>query len=527
MSTQITLIPAYNIEPNPENPRKKISQDELEELAQSIRSVGLLQPITVRMIVDDTENEVWHYEIICGHRRFEASKLAGLREIPCIVRELSDDEAYEIMVTENLQRKDVDPFEEAEAFSALRGRGYDTDTLAAKFGKSRTYIFTRLKLSCLIPDFKAMYEAGNIEFSHCLIIARLDEDFQKKLLTKYESTYGSLKGATIRDLRYAIASMGTSLARAYFDTSKCAECPKNTACASLFLDMREAVCEDAKCYREKTVSYVVGQFEAVARRNPDFFILDEKNIYLSDDDKIICDKLKDLGFRFDKGKGDPNAYRDVKRKTKFDISDPTIAGFSFGWKGFFGPERTEEEIKASSNSYSKPWKNDWYLDRMANNREEKMAEIRMEIVRQGINEMPDHAVVVSSAADDYNKAVLAYLVGLAGTGVKFGNLTGGMDVKEAVTVMETMDSSFIRGAIVKFLFCNDDFDEASELDCVKNMFTHLFEGIDDEARKRFMDSARENWHGYGEVTDEMIEEDLASRIKKTTKKIATNPSPRA
>lgn len=510
------MIPVHNIEPNPENPRKKINPDELNELAESIKAVGLLQPITVRKQIDvvDAELEIFeeYYEIVCGHRRYEAAKLAGLTDIPCIIRELSDEEAYEIMVTENLQRKDVDPFDEADAFTALRKRGYDADTLAAKFGKSRTYIFTRLKLSCLIPEFRTMYEAGDIEFSHCLIIARLDEDFQKKLLSKYGLTYGNLKGATIRDLKYAISSMGTSLTRAYFDTSRCADCPKNTACASLFLDMRDAVCEDEKCYREKTVSYVVAQFEAVARRNPDFFILDEKNIYMSDEDKMICSKLKELGFRFDKGRGDSNAYRDVKRKSKFDISDPTIAGFSFGWKGFFGPERTGDEIKAQSNSSSCPWKNDWYLDRMANNREGKMAEIRMEIVRQGINEMPDHAVVVSSAADDYNKAVLAFLVGLAGTGVKFGNLTGGMDVKEAVAVMETMDSSFIRGAIVKFLFCNDDFDEASELACVKNMFTHLFEGIDDEAGKRFLDAARENWHGYGEVTDEMIEADLAERL---------------
>lgn len=519
---ELTNIPVSMIRPCPENPRKKINQEELEELAQSIKSVGLLQPITVRKGIEvvDAELEIFeeYYEIVCGHRRYEAAKLAGLTDIPCIIRELSDEEAYEIMVTENLQRKDVDPFDEADAFTALRERGYDADTLAAKFGKSRTYIFTRLKLSCLIPEFRTMYEAGDIEFSHCLIIARLDEDFQKKLLSKYESTYGNLKGATIRDLKYAISSMGTSLARAYFDTSRCADCPKNTACASLFLDMSDAVCEDEKCYREKTVSYVVSQFEAVAKRNPDFFILDDKNIYMSDEDKMICSKLKELGFRFDKGRGDQNAYRDVKRKTQFDISDPTIAGFSFGWKGFFGPERTDDEIKAQSNSSSCPWKNDWYLDRMANNREGKMAEIRMEIVRERVSEMPDNAVVISSAAGGYNKAVLAYLVSFADEDVRFGNLTGGMDGKEAATVIETMDPRFIRAAIMKFLVCNVQFEDSVDTRFIEIMFRAQFAGIDGEAYKRFMDSARENWHGYGEVTDEMIEEDLKQRAGKSAKK---------
>lgn len=508
------------IRPCPENPRRKISQEELEELAQSIKSVGLLQPITVRRGIEvvDAELEIFYeyYEIVCGHRRYEAAKLAGLTDIPCIIRELSDEEAYEIMVTENLQRKDVDPFDEADAFTALRERGYDADTLAAKFGKSRTYIFTRLKLSCLIPEFRTMYEAGDIEFSHCLIIARLDEDFQKKLLSKYESTYSNLKGATIRDLKYAISSMGTSLARAYFDTSRCADCPKNTACASLFLDMSDAVCEDEKCYREKTVSYVVSQFEAVAKRNPDFFILDDKNIYMSDEDKMICSKLKELGFRFDKGRGDQNAYRDVKRKTKFDISDPTIAGFSFGWKGFFGPERTDDEIKARSNSISNPWKNDWYLDRMADNREGEMAEIRMDILRERVSEMPDKELIASSLSGS-PYAVLAALVDYADSDIKFGKLSGGMNSKEAASVIETMDPSSIRGAIMKFLICGDLYNGVDTW-ILERMFRAQFDGIDGEAYKRFMDSAREYWHGYGEVTDEMIEEDLKQRAEKSNKK---------
>lgn len=510
---ELTNIPASMIRPCPENPRRKISQEELEELAQSIKSIGLLQPITVRR-KSYGETNALYYEIVCGHRRYEAAKLAGLTDIPCIVRELSDEEAYEIMVTENLQRKDVDPFDEADAFTALRERGYDADTLAAKFGKSRTYIFTRLKLSCLIPEFRTMYEAGDIEFSHCLIIARLDGDFQKKLLSKYESTYSSLKGATIRDLKYEISSMGTSLTRAYFDTSRCADCPKNTACASLFLDMKDAVCEDEKCYREKTVSYVVAQFEAVARRNPDFFILDDKNIYMSDEDKMICSKLKELGFRFDKGRGDSNAYRDVKGKSKFDISDPTIAGFSFGWKGFFGPERSEEELNRKNESA--PWKRDWDLDRMARNRDEEVADIRMDILRERVSEMPDKELIASSLSGS-PYAVLAALVGYADSDVKFGKLSGGMDSKEAASVIENMDPSSIRGAIMKFLICSDFYDGADTW-ILERMFRAQFEGIDGEAHRRFMKAARDCWHGYGEVTDEMIEEDLKQRAEKSNKK---------
>lgn len=171
MKTEIKNIPFGNIEPHPENPRKKINQEELEELAKSIKAIGLLQPITVR-VKDDK------YQIVCGHRRYEAAKLAGLKDISCIVRDLTDEEAFEIMVTENLQRKDVDPFEESAAFMALKGRGYDAATLAEKFGKSNSYIFTRLKLSDLIPEFRKKYDEGAIDFSHCLILARLDKAFQ-------------------------------------------------------------------------------------------------------------------------------------------------------------------------------------------------------------------------------------------------------------------------------------------------------------------------------------------------------------
>ena len=105
----ITLVSVANIQPSNYNPRKRFDETGLDELAESIKQQGVLQPITVRPIADTDR-----YEIVFGERRYRASVIAGLEEVPAIISELSDEEAQEMAVTENLQRKDVTPTEEAQ-----------------------------------------------------------------------------------------------------------------------------------------------------------------------------------------------------------------------------------------------------------------------------------------------------------------------------------------------------------------------------------------------------------------------------
>ena len=139
-------IEVSRINPSPRNPRKTFSETDLAELAQNIRNQGLLQPITVRPVGKT-------YEIVCGERRYKAVKKNAEDDkvkkatIACIVKEMSDEEAFEAMITENLQRKDVDPIEEAFAFGELVKSGKSIDEIAARFGKTKRFVQERCKLN--------------------------------------------------------------------------------------------------------------------------------------------------------------------------------------------------------------------------------------------------------------------------------------------------------------------------------------------------------------------------------------------
>ena len=138
-----SVISLSLIDRNSFNPRKVFNEEALEELALSIKGKGVIQPIVVRPVGN-------RYEIVCGERRFRASLIAGMENIPACIKELSDDEAEEYAITENLQRKDVSPLEEAEAFSKLVSGGkYDINSLAIKFGKSEAFIRGRVSYSRL------------------------------------------------------------------------------------------------------------------------------------------------------------------------------------------------------------------------------------------------------------------------------------------------------------------------------------------------------------------------------------------
>ena len=168
----ITMVALADIQPSGFNPRKRFDETSLYELAESIKRQGVLQPITVRP-VDGTDR----YGIVFGERRYRASVIAGRDEIPAIVTELSDEEAEEMAITENLQRKDVTPVEEAAAYQRLIESGRHTvQTLAQLFGKNENYIRTRLKFTALIPEIAALLDADEITISVAAEICRYGED---------------------------------------------------------------------------------------------------------------------------------------------------------------------------------------------------------------------------------------------------------------------------------------------------------------------------------------------------------------
>jgi ParB/RepB/Spo0J family partition protein len=225
MDDLITQVPIHLLRPSPFNPRKTVNEAALRELATDIRSQGILSPLLVRPLVyaeglarrtdgqqedGDTRSDILGegFEVVFGHRRLQGGHLAGLSHLPCMVRMMSDVEARRAQVSENLSREDVHPIEEAEGYQALIDDGSETaDTLAHRYGKSRSYIYARLKLLQACPPIRTACLAGDIGSEVALLISRLRTDkLQQKALGYIEGKFIDLKDGgrksyrAIRDL---------------------------------------------------------------------------------------------------------------------------------------------------------------------------------------------------------------------------------------------------------------------------------------------------------------------------------------
>lgn len=178
---ELKLIRISDIQKNPYQPRKEFSKEKIEELAQSIKENGLIQPIIVR------QSPVIGYEILAGERRYRASIAAGLTEVPVIIKKLSDQDMMVHSIIENLQREDLNPIEEAKAYQSLIEKGYTHADIAAKMGKSRPYITNLVRLLTL-PDFILNeVEAGKLSQAHARLLIQLSTDEQKKLLYRIQT----------------------------------------------------------------------------------------------------------------------------------------------------------------------------------------------------------------------------------------------------------------------------------------------------------------------------------------------------
>jgi ParB family transcriptional regulator, chromosome partitioning protein len=165
---RVALIPMDAIAANPFQPRRDFDQAELESLSQSIRANGILSPILVRAAAGD------RYEIVAGERRWRAARLAGLTEIPALVRAANDPQALEIALIENLQRADLNPIEEAAGYRQLiEEHGYSQDTLAQTIGKARPTLANSLRLLTLPDSVQAMVRDGRLSAGHARALAAL------------------------------------------------------------------------------------------------------------------------------------------------------------------------------------------------------------------------------------------------------------------------------------------------------------------------------------------------------------------
>lgn len=156
------MLRISEIEPNPDQPRKEFDEELLAELARSVAEHGLIQPIVVR-----NENENGYYQIIAGERRWRASKIAGLTEVPVIIMDVDDRKASELALVENLQREDLNPIDEASAFAALmESYGMTQEEVSAKVGKSRSAVANSLRLLDLPDQVLYLLKTGTISAGH-------------------------------------------------------------------------------------------------------------------------------------------------------------------------------------------------------------------------------------------------------------------------------------------------------------------------------------------------------------------------
>jgi ParB/RepB/Spo0J family partition protein len=173
-------LPLAALEPSATNPRRlDVSDCGIEELAASVRAHGILQPILVRPHPKKEDR----YVIVCGHRRWSAAKAAGLETIPATISKLTDQEALELQLVENLQRADLHPLEEAQGYHDLsRQPGYDVAKIAARVGRSVKYVYDRVKLLALTKEAKALFWAGKFTAGHAILLARLKPADQARAL---------------------------------------------------------------------------------------------------------------------------------------------------------------------------------------------------------------------------------------------------------------------------------------------------------------------------------------------------------
>jgi ParB family chromosome partitioning protein len=291
MSAEYQRIELSRLKPNPNNPRRSFEGKDFEDLISSIRAAGVISPILVRPLkpvrVKKTDKKSKaksngaDFEIVAGERRWRAccrildqhlaagNKSNGLHTIPAIVRELSDDEAFEVMIIENLHRQDISELEEVETFKKYVDRhGKDGIIhLAEKVGKEASYVRRRLHVLKAVPKpiLKA-WEEGKILFGHCEQLARLRDE---KIITKvyraftgkHDVWFGELNTRvnldipSVRDLQRLINSLAAPLKVAKFDLKGCGKCVQNSQVQKELLDdvtgLPEAICQDPACLKKK------------------------------------------------------------------------------------------------------------------------------------------------------------------------------------------------------------------------------------------------------------------------------------
>ena len=271
-ATAETDLDITTVQPSTDNHRKTFNDASLQELAESIREVGVLQAIAVR------PHTGGGYEIIYGERRYRASLLAGAKTIKAtIYNNITDDEAEDMSLSENLQREQVRPTEEAKAFKRLLEKGrYDMYSLVSRFGRSEKYIYTRLKLNELYQPIGELLDNETITISVAEEISTYEPNIQKDVYEKHlkENSRDNWAGYTLKLFKkYFEEYYTTDLEQYKFDKTECKACVHNAANYNLFAEHNGCGhCTNRKCLETKNAAFVAKETEKLLKSDPKLVI---------------------------------------------------------------------------------------------------------------------------------------------------------------------------------------------------------------------------------------------------------------
>lgn len=266
---QVQAIPLHQIRPSGTNPRKNFEAAKLQELADSIKVKGLLQPILVRPTPGvlpsgkEAPADVLTYQLVAGERRYRAAKLAGLKDIPCMVRDLSDKEAREVQILENDQREDLTPLERADGYADLVAHhGYTAETLAEKLHKSVSFVYSKLRLARLSEAGREAVSEELIPVAVAELVARVpnaelrDKALEDVLADDYGTVLSYRQAKEHIEEHYCRQLKGSPFdpKDATLDpvAGACTKCPKLSGNnRTEFPDGRADICTDTACYQHK------------------------------------------------------------------------------------------------------------------------------------------------------------------------------------------------------------------------------------------------------------------------------------
>lgn len=262
--------------------KHELTKEALQELSTSITQYGVIQPILVRL----DKYLVNSYELICGERRFRASEFAGKTHIPAYVVDVSDEVALILQITENIQRENVHPLNEAKGYKLMMEADVSITTgeLALRFGKSETYILQRLKLNDLVKEAKKDFYEGRMHLGHAVVLCRLLPHDQKEMLSSYRDrdgygTVGDLQAHVERNLMCNLQSapFDKTDADLHKKAGACINCVKRSGASPLlFPDLKEKDnCLDRGCFFMKCDLFLVLRVRKAIETEPDMAFLSE------------------------------------------------------------------------------------------------------------------------------------------------------------------------------------------------------------------------------------------------------------